>query len=593
MYPNNAPRPGKLSLLSLAQRRLLWAIAGISVFTNMLMLTGPLFMLQVYDRVLASQSRETLLALIALVAFLYLVMGLLDHARGRIAARVGAQLQHRLDRTVFQAALNAASAGKGEAAAARAPQDLAMLQHLSSTPLFMALFDFPWVPLFLCIIALLHPLLGLAALGAALLIVLIGLASHSKGRRLVAASQQSSLQSDLLARQIAQNGSSLQTMGMQGALLECWRSAREQALGHGLASQDHAGGFGATSRALRLFLQSALLATGAWLVIRAELSPGAMVAATIILGRALAPLDQMIAGWPQIQAGLAARERLQTLLPERDPGDLRMRLPPPDGALMLKSVGLRRTDPQGVARNLLQDISFSLNPGQALGVIGPSGAGKSTLAQVLAGFLVPTTGELRLSSARVDHYPRDQLGSAIGYLQQGVRLFAGSIRDNIARFEPSAEDAAVFAAAKAADAHEMILKLPQGYDTRIGLDGDGLSGGQQQRIALARALFRDPVLLVLDEPNASLDDAGSRALNTAIRNAKARGAAVVIMAHRPSAIAECDFLMKLDAGRVSAFGPTEQVLRHVTRNSADILHTPNRPVTPPFPWELRHSERRS
>lgn len=593
MYPNNAPRPGKLSLLSLAQRRLLWAIAGISVFTNMLMLTGPLFMLQVYDRVLASQSQETLLVLIALVAFLYLVMGLLDHARGRIAARVGAQLQHRLDRTVFQAALNAASAGKGETAAARAPQDLAMLQHLSSTPLFMALFDFPWVPLFLCIIALLHPLLGLAALGAALLIVLIGLASHSKGRQLVATSQQSSLQSDLLARQIAQNGSSLQTMGMQGALLERWRSAREQALGHGLASQDHAGGFGATSRALRLFLQSALLATGAWLVIRAELSPGAMVAATIILGRALAPLDQMIAGWPQIQAGLAALDRLQTLLPERDPGDLRMRLPPPDGALMLKSVGLRRTDPQGVARNLLQDISFSLNPGQALGVIGPSGAGKSTLAQVLAGFLVPTTGELRFSSARMDHYPSDQLGSAIGYLQQGVRLFAGSIRDNIARFEPSAEDAAIFAAAKAADAHEMILKLPRGYDTRIGLDGGGLSGGQQQRIALARALFRDPVLLVLDEPNASLDDAGSRALNTAIRNAKARGAAVVIMAHRPSAIAECDFLMKLDAGRVSAFGPTEQVLRHVTRNSADILHTPNRSVTPPFPWELRHSERRS
>lgn len=593
MHPNKAPRPGKLSLLSLAQRRLLWAIAGISVFTNMLMLTGPLFMLQVYDRVLASQSQETLLVLIALVAFLYLVMGLLDHARGRIAARVGAQLQHRLDRTVFQAALNAASAGKGETAAARAPQDLAMLQHLSSTPLFMALFDSPWVPLFLCIIALLHPLLGLAALAAALLIVLIGLASHSKSYRLVAASQQSRLQSDLLARQIAQNGSSLQTMGMQGALLERWRSAREQALGHGLASQDHTGGFGATSRALRLFLQSALLATGALLVIRAELSPGAMVAATILLGRALAPLDQMIAGWPQIQAGLAALDRLQTLLPKRDPDDLRMRLPPPDGALMLKSVGLRRTDPQGVTRNLLQDISFALNPGQALGVIGPSGAGKSTLAQVLAGILVPTTGELRLSSARMDHYPPDQLGSAIGYLQQGVWLFAGSIRDNIARFEPTAEDTAVFAAAKAADAHEMILKLPQGYDTRIGIDGGGLSGGQQQRIALARALFRDPVLLVLDEPNASLDDAGSRALNTAIRNAKARGAAVVIMAHRPSAIEECDLLLKLDAGQVSAFGPTAQVLRQVTRNSADFLQTPNRPVTPPFPWELRHAERRS
>lgn len=593
MHRNKAQDPRKKSLLNATQRRLLWAIAGISTITNLLMLTGPLFTLQVYDRVLASQSQETLLVLIALVAFLYIVMGLLDHARGRIAARVGAQLQHQLDRPLFQASLNASSDRKADATAARAPQDLAMLQQLSSAPLFMALFDAPWVPLFLCIIALLHPLLGLAALGAALLIVLIGLASHSKGRDLVVASQHSSLHSDLLARQIAQNGTTLKTMGLQDALLERWRNTRELALRQTLASQDHSGGFGASARALRLFLQSALLATGAWLVIQAELSPGAMVAATIILGRALAPLDQMIAGWPQIQAALVAMDRLQTRLPDPEPAGLRMQLPPPNGALTLKSVNVRLPDEQGMARSLLHDISFTLGPGQALGVIGPSGAGKSTLAQVLSGGMSPTTGEIRLSAGRLDHYPPEQLSSAIGYLQQSVILFAGTLRDNIARFDPAAEDHAVFAAAMAAGAHEMILKFPQGYDTRIGLDGSGLSGGQRQRVALARALFRDPVLLVLDEPNANLDDAGSRALNSAIRSAKSRGAAVVIMAHRPSAIAECDLLMKLDSGRVSAFGPTEQILRQVTRNSADILHTPPRPPNPAFPWELRHAERRS
>jgi len=310
---------------------------------------------------------------------------------------------------------------------------------------------------------------------------------------------------------------------------------------------------------------------GAWLVLLDEMSPGGMIAGSIILGRALAPLDQVIAGWPQIQAARAAQARLKTLMGAQPPERPRTRLPQPKGALTVKGLALRIPGSEGRDGILLRDVSFELRPGQALGVIGDSGAGKSSLAAALVGIWPPFAGEIRLDGALLDQYDPSQLGRAIGYLPQKVTLFEGSLRDNVARLDPDARDEDIVKAAQIAGAHDLILAQPKGYDTIIDADGGGLSGGQVQRIALSRAFYGDPALLVLDEPNSDLDDAGSRALNQAIRNAKARGASVIIMTHRPTAIVECDLILRLKAGQVAAFGPMEEVLRRTTRNSDAIL----------------------
>lgn len=552
--------------------RLLLVVGLVSIFTNLLMLTGPLFMLQVYDRVLSSRSEATLVVLFALVAFLYIVYGVLDHARARIAARAGARYQLHLDEPVFRAALSGAMArGASRHLPVRATQDVALLQQVTSSQVFMALFDFPWVPLFIGVIALLHPWLGIFAAGAAVFLALMSLlnmiSSRARQERMFASQQKA----EALGRQISAEAAQMRALGMQASALDRWSRLRLNALTEALTSNDTSGGYSASARAIRLFLQSAMLALGAWLVLRAELSPGGMIAASIILGRALAPLDQVIAGWPQVQAARAAQGRLKSLMAAQPPDRPRTRLPTPTGALAVKGLALRIPGSEGRDGILLRDVSFEMRPGQALGVIGDSGAGKSSLAEALVGIWPPFAGEIRLDGALLDQYDPSQLGRAIGYLPQKVTLFAGSLRDNIARLDTDARDEDVVAAAKAAGAHELILSQPKGYDTIVEADGGGLSGGQVQRIALARAFFGDPALLVLDEPNSDLDDAGSRALNKAIRHAKARGAAVIIMTHRPTAIVECDLILRLRAGQVAAFGPMEEVLRRTTRNSEAIL----------------------
>ena len=567
------PEKQSPAFLTDTQKRLLWAVGGISIFTNLLMLTGPIFMLQVYERVLSSRSEATLVALMALVGFLYLILGLLDHARARIAARVGAQVQQTLDLPVFATALAGNTAQQGATGAARAPQDLSLLQQISGAPVAMALFDLPWVPLFLIVIAVLHPVLGVVALAAALGLAGLGVSAITLSRSRSEASLLATHRSELLARRIASTARPLQALGMQGHILKHWQALRESAVHKALVAQDHSGRFGAGGRALRLFLQSAILGAGAWLVLRSELSPGAMIAASIILGRALAPLDQVISGWPQLQAAHGAIRRLRSLLARVPPARNLTTLPPPRGKLSIRELAVRTqdTDRDGT-RFLLQPISFELMQGQALGVIGPSGAGKSTLLDTIAGAMPTASGTMHLGTTRLGFSQRPYLQHAIGYLPQTVALYEGSIRDNIARLDPDAADPAVIAAAKLAGAHDLILSLPDEYDTLIRADGGGLSGGQMQQICLARALYGDPALLLLDEPNANLDDMGERVLHAAIHAAKMRGAVVLIAAHRPSAIAQCDLLLKLDHGRMSAFGPREEVLRAVTRNSGDILH---------------------
>ncbi len=589
-YVTHIPSP-KVQLLTWAEQRLLWAIGGVSIFTNLLMLTGPLFMLQVYDRVLSSRSEPTLVVLFALVGFLYLILGTLDHARARIAARLGAQIQDRLDRPVFLAALQARSGRTQNISAARAPADLTTLQQFSGAPVFMALFDFPWVPLLLGIIAMLHPWLGALALASAAILTGLGVANMSASHGLVATSHARSLGADRLGRQIAQQAGLLRATGMQEAAIDRWQAHRRGALNAALGVNDNAGRFGASARTLRLFLQSTMLATGAWLVLQGQLSAGGMIAASIILGRALAPLDQLVGGWPQVQAALGALGRVRQMLVMMPKAPAQMQLPAPSGRLAVRRLGLRVPDITAGARLVLRDISFELFPGQALGVIGPSGAGKSSLVEVIVGLQDPSCGDVRLDGARLDQYPNAQFARAIGYLPQQVSLFDGSLRDNISRLDPDARDEDVVAAAKAANAHALILSLPDGYQTRVDTRGGGLSGGQVKRIALARALFRDPVLLVLDEPDASLDDDGLRALHATITVATARGAAVLVTAHRVSALGACDQVMKLDRGTIASLGPVDKILQASQRPCARSSRPEGqgqRLAAPPLAWSVMH-----
>ncbi len=548
-----------------------WPFVSIGVFSffvNLLMLTGPLFMLQVYDRVLGSRSEETLAALLILVAGLFALMGMLDFARARVAARLGAAFQTRLDARVFAATLRAATTPAGRAASAPALRNLESVQKLLSSPALFALIDIPWAPLFILAIFTFHPMLGWLALGGGALIVAIAVTNRFMTYRPVGDAARKTLAGDALAATLREQGETVRGLGMESAALARWQKLRNTALEAHIRSSDMTGSFGTLTKTLRFFLQSAMLALGAWLVLQNQMTAGAMIAASIMMGRALAPVEQTIAQWPLIQRARNGWRDLATFLSRIPEVPERTRLPRPKALLALESV---TAVPPGAETATLRGAGFTLQPGQALGIIGPSASGKSTLARVLAGIWPPAAGKLRLDGATLDQYGSD-LGRHIGYLPQDVTLFEATIAENIARLSTAPDSAAVVAAAKKAGAHDMILKLPQGYDTVITGSGR-LSGGQKQRIGLARAMFGEPVLLVLDEPNANLDAQGSEALNRAIRDFKSAGGSVIIMAHRPAGIAECDLLMVLQDGIPRAFGPRDEVLRAQVQNHSEVAET--------------------
>jgi ATP-binding cassette subfamily C protein len=357
---------------------------------------------------------------------------------------------------------------------------------------------------------------------------------------------------------------------MTGAAFDRWHLARGAALGEGLVAGDLGGVFGAVSKTFRMFLQSAMLGVGAWLVLQGQLSGGAMIAGSILMGRALQPIEQAVGQWAMVTRAQEGNRRLAELLTRVPPEPARTELPRPRALLDVNGLSVV---PPGEQQAVLRGVTFQLEPGQALGVIGPSGAGKSTLARALIGVWRPAAGKVRLDGATLDQYDPDTLGSYIGYLPQRVTLFEGTIADNIARLQANPDSAKVVEAAKKAAAHEMILRLPDGYDTRVSTLGGRLSGGQIQRVGLARALYGDPVFLVLDEPNSNLDNDGTVALNNAIRSLKAMGGSVLIMAHRPAAIQECDMLLVLEDGTRRAFGPRDQVLREMVKNHTEIVRS--------------------
>ncbi len=566
-----APGREELRAARAGGRGLLAAVALFSVFVNLLMLTGPIFMLQVYDRVLGSRSEETLAALFGLVTFLFLTMGLLDLARGRTMSRLAAGLQARLDRRVYTAMLARAALAPGDQAAASGLRDLEAIRQFVAAPVFLALFDAPWAPVFLAAVFIFHPWLGWTAIAGGLVLVLVTALNQANTRRAVLSAHAATLRADRMADQLRDEADLVQSMGMRGATFERWSAARGEALAGSIAASDQSGVYSIFSRTFRLFLQSAMLAVGALLVLKGELTPGAMVASSILMGRALAPVEQAIGGWALVQRAQEARVRLAALLSAVPPAAPRTALPKPRAVLEASQLTVV---PPGQTQAALRMVSFRLEPGQALGVIGPSGAGKSTLARALTGVWRPAGGWIRLDGATLDQYDPDVLGAHVGYLPQRVTLFDGTIAENIARLAPRPDAAAVVAAAQKAAAHQMILDLPDGYDTRVSQAGGRLSGGQIQRIGLARALYGDPVILVLDEPNSNLDNDGSMALNAAIRAMKAAGRSVLIMAHRPAAIQECDQLLFLDGGARRAYGPRDEVLKSMVRNATDIVRAP-------------------
>ncbi|MBK0325889.1 type I secretion system permease/ATPase [Rhodobacteraceae bacterium F11138] len=543
-------------------RSLYWTVGVFSFFANLLMLTGPLYMLQVYDRVLGSRSEETLVALSLLVAFLYGVMGILDYSRGRIMARAGARFQSALDRRVFDAMVRR-SAVAPDASAQTGLSDLESVQRLIASPVLMAAFDLPWTPIFLAGIALFHPWLGILALSGGAVLILITLMNQMFSRRPQLQANATSHKASLLSEEIRSEAEMVQSMGMRDAAFDRWKLARDASLRESIGANDIGGTFTSLTKTLRLFLQSAMLGLGAYLVLRNEVTPGAMIAASILLGRALAPIELAIGQWPLVQRAFKGWNSLADLLEKIPPEPERTQLPEPAAKLDVQSLTIV---PPGDTRASLKTVSFKVEPGQAVGIIGPSGSGKSTLARALTGVWRPAGGTIRLDGASLDQYAPPVLGRHIGYLPQRVQLFDGTIAQNIARLSGQPDSAKVVAAAKKAAAHDMIVQLPDGYDTRVAAGGGRLSGGQMQRIALARALYDDPVIVILDEPNSNLDNDGSIALNAAIRDCKAAGKSVLIMAHRPAAIQECDTLLVLDHGARVAFGPKEKVLRDTVAN---------------------------
>ncbi len=537
------------------------SIGIFSVFVNLLMLTGPLFMLQIYDRVLGSRSEETLVALLVLVIALYVFMGILDYTRGRIAARIGATYQTRLDRQVF--ALTLAHPNF------TVLKDIESVQRFLSSPAFLAMIDIPWTPIFILAIFTFHPLLGWLSLCGGLLIILIAIVNQITTRKPVEQSGAQTQYSDRMAAELQSQGDIIRGIGMQRAAEDRWLKSRGEAMSAQITSSDRTGSYTTLSKTFRLFLQSAILALGAYLVLQDQMTAGAMIASSILMGRALAPIEQTVGNWPLIQRAIAGRRNLSAYLKKVPKSEPRTPLPRPQAKLEVSQLAVV---PAGATGATLRGVSFHLAPGQALGVIGPSASGKTTLARALTGIWPPASGAIRLGGAKLEQYG-DDLGQHIGYLPQDVTLFDATVAENIAKLAVKPDPEAVVKAAMKAGAHDTILSLPDGYDTRLSSVAGRLSGGQKQRIGLARAMYGNPVLLILDEPNSNLDSEGSNALNRAIRDFKAEGGGVIIMAHRPSGIVECETLMVMQGGVVKAFGARDEVLKAQLQNYADVNRT--------------------
>lgn len=539
-----------------ASRRSFWAVCRTSVAINMLMLTGPLFMLQVYDRVMTSGSVPTLLALSALTAGLYSIIGVLEYIRSHVIVRMGVEADQRIGNRIFQASLARSLTVKG--AAVPALRELDTLRNFLAGPGPLTFFDAIFTPFYLLVVFSLHWSLGLSAFVGAVLLVIIAWASDKQSRAPLAEAAKAATRSLELAETGQRNAEALTAMGMQTAYRDHWQTANREALAWQVLAADRLGGLSSVSKALRLLLQSLMLAVGAGLALKGEITAGSIVAATIIFGRAIAPVEQAISQWRSFVKAVDSYKKLDDLLTSSPPPRQKTGLPRPRGILEIS--GLRVAAPE-TKQLILSNLTFDVKPGEVLAVIGPSASGKSTLARTLVGLWAPFAGTIKLDGARLDQWDSEALGRYIGYLPQDVELFAGTVRENISRFRTEVHDDAIVAAARQAHAHELIMALPKGYETQLGAFGTYLSAGQRQRVALARAVYDAPALIVLDEPNANLDRNGDEALSAAIDGMRERGQSVVIISHRVQAIGKADKLLYVERGVQRAFGPRNEVMK--------------------------------
>ncbi|RIA47697.1 type I secretion system permease/ATPase [Dichotomicrobium thermohalophilum] len=534
-------------------------VAVFSLFINIAMLTVPLYMLQIYDRVLASMSTDTLIMLSILAVGLLVLNTLVDIARSRVLVRVGAVLDEKLSSPLFRAALN-----KPGSAAGQPLRDLATLRSFLSGSGMLALMDAPWTPLYLVIIFLFSPLLGTVALVGALIILGLAILGEVAARGPMQTAASDSRKANECVDVMARNAEAVTAMGMVGALEQRWLDNHESGLAFQASASDRVAAINAVAKTVRLLLQIAILGFGAWLALQQIITPGVMIAASIIMGRALAPVQAAIGGWKQVIDARAAHARLKETLADTG-GDLpATKLPPPEGRLLADDVTLRLP---GQAEPVLKRVSFELHPGEAMGLIGPSGAGKTTLARLLIGFWPATTGSIRLDGVEISGWPKADLGPHLGYMPQDVELLEGTVSENIARFDTQ-DDARIVEAAEIAGARETILHLPSGFDTVIGAGGHVLSGGQRQRIALARAVYRLPRLIVLDEPNANLDSDGEVALVKCLDRLREHASTVIIITHKPALLSRVDKMLVLRDGTRALFGARDEVMASLAGRSA-------------------------
>jgi PrtD family type I secretion system ABC transporter len=556
-----SPLKKRLSLLASCRGAFL-GVAVLSGLINLLYLSGSLFMMEVYDRVLPSRSIPTLVGLCVIIVVLYLFQGLFDGLRGRIMARVGAALDEDLSQQIFQGQLKAPLKGKVDGDGQQPLRDLDQLRAFLAGGGPSALFDLPWMPLYLFICFAFHPWLGVTALGGALLLVVITLLTEMLTKEASRAAVSAALVRNGISEGARRNAEVVQALGMAQRIGVRWGEANAGYLAHQQRTSDVAGGFGALSKVLRMLLQSLVLALGAYLVIDGQATGGIMIASSILTSRAMAPVELAIGNWKGFVSARQGWRRLKTMLEANARSEAPLKLPAPRAVLSIENAG---TGAPGGQRFAVQDVAFELKAGSGLGIIGPSASGKSSLARMLVGVWPTWRGKVRFDGAAVEQWLPEDLGHHIGYLPQDVELFAGTVAQNIARFHPEPKAEAILAAARAANVHEMILQLPDGYETQVGEAGAALSGGQRQRIALARALYGDPFLVVLDEPNSNLDNEGEQALTSAILSIRARGGIVVVIAHRPSALAGVDLVLVMGEGRMQSFGPKDDVLSKVLR----------------------------
>ena len=531
--------------------------AGISFFVNILMLTGPLFMLQVYDRVLTSKSVPTLMALLMLTALLFVFMGILDFLRARVLVRIGLRIDRLASAQIFEKTIAVTDAETGKQNA-RLLRDLQNVRQYVSGAGVAALFDMPWMPLYLAIVFLFHWALGVIALVGTVILFALSLLSERLSAKPAMQAAEHAAEAERLAQSGARSSELLQALGMSDVFRSRWVRLHSAEVLVQTKAADVSGLLTVLSKTSRLMLQSAMLAGGAYFALRGEISPGVMIAASILMSRALAPVEQAMAHWRHLVAARQGIAHLTEALHQSGAATTRLALPDPSGRVSVQGLF---AGPVGQREPILKGLNFSLEPGDALGVLGPSGSGKSTLARILVGVWPCLRGAVRLDGSPLDHWPPEQLGRHIGYLPQNAELFEGTVAENIARFRSDVSPDAIIAAAEMANVHDMIVTLPDGYNTRVSDVNTELSGGQRQRIALARALFGDPAFVVLDEPNSNLDSQGDTALAQAISKLRVSGRTVVVMTHRRQALEPVNLMLVLGEGRQVQFGAKDEVLR--------------------------------